>query len=52
MLVYLAVLIFGNVLVGALLINAPDDIGKYILIAGLIIADVLAIIGLFRSGGD
>jgi hypothetical protein len=48
-LVGIVVLIFANVLVGTLLINTPDSIGKYILVGGFVIADILAIIGLFRG---
>lgn len=49
MLIALAVLIIGNVIVGALLSITPDSVGKYIMVAGLIIGDILFIIGLARK---
>lgn len=45
----LAVLIFANLICGALISIAPDGLGKTILIIGLGIADVLAIIALLSG---
>jgi hypothetical protein len=44
----IVILIFGNIIVGALLPAIPDDFMRIIFYIGLGIADILAIIAIIR----
>ena len=44
-------LVFGNILVGVLLLTAPDGIGKYALITFLALADIFTLYYIVSGSG-